>query len=103
MVKVYFGTNRKPNRKSAPDDFGRGFSEDGLANLRFGMADVSGENLDSYDLYLAPERLRTDFERKTKGGAGSVLGSQNVFQRVRHKMIDQNRDTVIFIHGSPFY
>ena len=50
MVKVYFGTNRKPNRKTAPDDFGRGSSEDGLANLRFGMADVSGEELDAYDL-----------------------------------------------------
>jgi esterase/lipase superfamily enzyme len=99
MVKVYFGTNRKPNRKTAPDDFGRGFSEAGLASLRFGMAEVTGENLDAYDLYVAPERLRKDTERGITGGTGSVLGSQNVFQRVRQKMVAHARDTVIFIHG----
>ena len=99
MVKVYFGTNRKPNRKKAPDDFGWGFSEAGLASLRFGMAEVTGENLDNYDLYLAPERLRKDVERKIKGGKGSVPGSLNVFERVRDKMIGHARDTVVFIHG----
>ena len=50
------------------------------------MAEVSGENLDTFALYLAPERLRTDRERKIKGGAGSVLGSKNIFERVRGKM-----------------
>jgi hypothetical protein len=70
MIKVYFGTNRKPNRKTAPDDFGTGFSEDGLANLRFGMAGVHGDKLEEFDLYLAPERLRVDRDRKIKGGAG---------------------------------
>jgi esterase/lipase superfamily enzyme len=99
MSKVYFGTNRKPNRKQAPDDFGSGFSEDGLANLRFGMAEVTGDEFDSFSLYLAPERLSVDRERKIKGGAGSVLGSQNVFKRVRDKMILHSRDTVIFVHG----
>lgn len=99
MAKVYFGTNRKPNRKTSPDDFGRGFSEDGLGNLRFGMVEVTGEDMDSLDLYLAPERLRVDRERKIKGGTGSVLGSLNVFNRVRDKMVLHSRDTVIFIHG----
>ena len=99
MVKVYFGTNRKPNRKMAPDDFGRGFSEAGLASLRFGMAEVTGEKLDSYDLYLAPERLRKDAELKIKGGVGSILGSLNIFERVRQKMVAHGRDTVVFIHG----
>lgn len=99
MVKVYFGTNRKPNRKSAPDDFGRGFSEAGLASLRFGMAEVTGDKLDSYELYVAPERLRKDADRKIKDGKGSVLGSLNVFERVRRKMTARARDTVVFIHG----
>ena len=99
MVKVYFGTNRKPNRKKAPDDFGQGFSDDGLANLRFGMAEVTGDGLDNYDFLLAPERLRKDAARKIKGGKGSVLGSKNVFERVRQKMVDHARDTVVFIHG----
>jgi esterase/lipase superfamily enzyme len=99
MVKVYYGTNRKPNRKKAPDDFGTGFSEDGLASLRFGMADISGGELDQYDLYIAPERLNTDYERKIKGTRGSVFGSENVFKRVRGKMIEHSRDTVVFVHG----
>lgn len=99
MVKVYYGTNRKPNRKKAPDDFGTGFSEDGLANLRFGMADVSGDKLDKYDLYIAPERLTVDYDRKVKGARGSVLGSENVFRRVREKMVRYSRDTVVFVHG----
>lgn len=99
MTKVYFGTNRKPNRKKAPNDFGSGFSEDGLANLRFGMAEVSGDKLDKYDLYIAPERLTVDYDRKIKGGAGSVLGSKNVFNRVRDKMLQHQRDTVVFVHG----
>ncbi len=64
MVKVYFGTNRKPNRKTAPNDFGQGFSEAGLASLRFGMAEVTGDDLDSYVLHVAPERLRKDADRK---------------------------------------
>ena len=99
MAKVYFGTNRKPNRQTKPDDFGRGFSKAGLASLRFGMAEVTGEKLDSYELYVAPEILRKDTERKIKGGKGSKLGSDNVFKRVREKMVEHSRDTVIFIHG----
>jgi esterase/lipase superfamily enzyme len=99
LIKPYFGTNRKPNRKSAPEDFGSGFSEDGLANLRFGMAEVSGEDLDEVDLYVAAERLKSDRARKIKGAPGSVLGSQNIFNRVRGKMVQHSRDTVIFIHG----
>ncbi len=99
MVKVYFGTNRKPNRQSGPDDFGRGFSADGLANLRFGMAEVTGEELDSHEIYIAREILRKDTERKIKGGKNSKLGSIEVFGRVREKMVAHNRDTVVFIHG----
>ena len=99
MAKVYFGTNRNPNRKTKPDDFGRGFSKAGLASLRFGMVEFTGEDLDTYDLYLAPERLPEDAGRKTKDGKGAILGSLNVFDRVRRKMVEHSRDTVIFIHG----
>jgi len=99
VPKVYYGTNRKPNRKKSPDDFGIGFSEDGLANLRFGMADVSGKDLDEFDIYIAPERLNTDYERKVKGAGGSVFGSVNVFKRVREKMLAYSRDTLVFVHG----
>ena len=99
MPKIFFGTNRKPNRKINPDDFGSGFSEDGLANLRFGMAEVSGDDFDQIELYLAAEKLKVDYKRKVKGASGSVLGSKNVFNRVRDKMLHHQRDTVVFVHG----
>ena len=46
MVKVYFATNRNLNDAKNPTDFGEDFSANGLANLRFGEAEVSGEDLD---------------------------------------------------------
>ena len=105
VVKVYFGTNRKADRKRSPRDFGHAFSEDGLANLRFGMAEVGGEDPDEFELYVAPEklrdpeRLREDKERRFIDGGGAVLGSENIFRRVREKMIRHARDTLVFIHG----
>lgn len=99
MTTVYFGTNRRPNRKRAPDDFGSGFSDDGLANLRFGSAKVSGDRLDTYEIAVAQERLRVDRKRKIKGGPGSVLGSKVVFTSVRDEMIEQASDTIVFVHG----
>ena len=99
MAKVYFATNRNPNRQQNPDDFGKDFSEGGLANLRFGQAEVSGDKLDTYVVQVAPENLVKDADRKQKDGKGSTLGSQSVFEHVRRKMASTARDTVIFIHG----
>ena len=76
MVKVYFGTNRKPNRKTAPDDFGHEFSAEGLANLRFGMAEVTGEALDNHELFLAPERLPVDDRQKPPADRTRCWGAQ---------------------------
>ena len=99
MVKVYFATNRNPNRQQKPDDFGANFSGAGLASLRFGQAEVSGDELDTYVVQVARERLVKDAERKQKDGTGSTLGSQSVFEHARRKMASTARDTVIFIHG----
>lgn len=57
MVDVFFATNRRPNDRDVPTDFGADFSEDGLANLRFGFAKVTGPNLDRYSLTVAPEEI----------------------------------------------
>ena len=99
MVKVYFATNRKPNDAEPPTDFGSGFSAAGLASLRFGQAEVSGDKLDEYVLHVAPETLVKDADRRQRDGEGSVLGSRNVFEHARNKMEATSRDTVIFIHG----
>ncbi|NJM27382.1 MAG: alpha/beta hydrolase [Pseudanabaena sp. RU_4_16] len=90
MTTIYFATNRQPNRSNSPDDFGSNFSNDGLANLRFGKADVTGENFDRYEISVAPENLFAD---------PPVLGSQAIFREVRQQMNQNAKDSVIFIHG----
>jgi len=45
MTTIYFATNRNlvtSNDLEAGFDFGSTFSQDGLANLRFGKAEVTG-------------------------------------------------------------
>ncbi|MDJ0730083.1 MAG: alpha/beta hydrolase [Crocosphaera sp.] len=87
MTKIYFGTNR--NLIDEKDvDFGSHFSDDGLDNLRFGQAEVTGEDFSQYDIQVAPENLLSD---------PPVLGSQTILRRVAQEMTD--KDTLIFIHG----
>jgi esterase/lipase superfamily enzyme len=87
MTTVYFGTNRKPNRKSHPTDFGGEFSDDGLANLRFGEADVDAEGkVGSIEVY-----------RETP--SGSELGSTRLFNDLLQKMRGTDSDVLIFLHG----
>ncbi|MBD1860215.1 MULTISPECIES: alpha/beta fold hydrolase [Trichocoleus] len=90
MTRIYFATNRRPNRAADPDDFGSNFSDDGLANLRFGRAEVSGSNFDQIQIRVASEDLLAD---------PPVLGSQAIFEQVRQQMAQTGEDTIIFIHG----
>lgn len=93
MTTIYFATNR--NLVSSNDleggfDFGSTFSQDGLANLRFGKAEVMGENFSQYQIQVAPENLQSD---------PPVLGSQAIALQVRKQMLQNAADTLIFIHG----
>lgn len=90
MTRIFFATNRNPLPSDAPNDFGSNFSPDGLANLRFGRADVIGANLDQFEIQVAPENLFSD---------PPVLGSQTIFEEVRQEMQQNAEDTLIFIHG----
>ena len=92
MVKVYFATNRRPEPEQDPADFGKGFSEAGLASLRFGFAEVTGKKLDRYTLHVEPENLVKDADRRQRDGEGSTLGSVAAFDRVRKKCL-RNRKT----------
>ena len=96
MCSIYFATNRKPNRKVNTTDFGRVFSEDGIANLRFGRAAFID---DQFQLELAPEQLVADNRGLSIDHNKSILGSQHVFSELRQKMKKQNKDTIVFIHG----
>jgi esterase/lipase superfamily enzyme len=89
MTTIYFATNRKPNRQNDPDDFGRNFSDNGLDSLRFGQAEVTGENFEPHEILVAREDLFVD---------PPLLGSQEILNKVR-KQMDAIKDTLIFIHG----
>jgi len=98
MEKIYFVTNRKPNKKLNPTNFGKDFSEDGVANLRYGYADVSGTKLNKYKLHVADEQLVLD-DKRERVDASSVLGSKVIMERVRDEMAGNQRDTLVYIHG----
>ena len=87
MTRVFFGTNRKPDRKQRPRNFGGQFSDLGLANLRFGAADVAPGPGGAVDLDVYPEvtpntRVKPDF-----------LGD------VQRRMRSEGADVLVFIHG----
>jgi esterase/lipase superfamily enzyme len=88
MTVVYFGTNRRPNNASKPTAFGGEFSQNGLADLRFGEATVTTKKVQEIRTY--PEKLSL----KTP-----TLGSTNLFDSLRQRMKDKKKDVLLYIHG----
>ncbi len=93
MAPVYFATNRNPNRKNNPDDFGGQFNPGSVDGLRFGVAEVAnGANGYSVSsISVAPERMHEDPTR-------SVLGSKAIFADLQEEMA-RGVDTLVFVHG----
>ena len=99
-MKIYFATNRDPNKADAPTDFGTRFSASGLTDLRFGSAEVTGNKLDKYVLDVAPEKLDVGLDKaQVKDLSGQVLGSRKVFEEMRAEMVADKQDCMVFIHG----
>lgn len=99
-MRIYFATNRDPNDPAKPTGFGAHFSRQGLTDLRFGSAEVSGARLDKFTLDVAPEQLAVDPAKAVVGDLGDqVLGSQAVFEAVRAEMQRNQQDCMVFIHG----
>jgi esterase/lipase superfamily enzyme len=90
VTTIYFATNRNPNNPDTPTSFGHQFSADGLANLRFGKAEVSGLNFDQVSIGVAQENLDPDHP---------VLGSERIFREVQAKAKREGLDIVILVHG----
>ncbi len=87
MTTVHFATNRNPVPNSEnPTDFGKGFSMNGLSDLRFGWAEVEGDEVKS--LHTAEETAD-----------GQKIGSLTLFEAVKAEMANSQKDTIIFIHG----
>ncbi|MCH7539611.1 MAG: alpha/beta hydrolase [Proteobacteria bacterium] len=100
MVEVYFATNRNYEGKS---EFGTGFHADGPHNVRLGWAEVEPRNADDYvvnrsKITVADEDISQDPDLG-KGREKTKLGSREVFERMRKRMIEEGRDIICLIHG----
>lgn len=99
-MRIYFATNRNPNDPDKPTDFGKTFSANGLTDLRFGWADVSGKKLDKYTLTVADEKLDVGVAAASVGDLSKQkLGSKAIFEEVQREMQAHKQDCVISIHG----
>jgi esterase/lipase superfamily enzyme len=85
METIYFATNRNPNNAQPPTDFGKGFSDTDLGDLRFGQAKVKRGALDPNSIQILPDN--------------SAQGSKTLFQQLRESMKAQSLDSLLFIHG----
>ena len=83
VARIYFATNRNPNDVRKPTNFGKSFSEQGLTDLRFGMADIADGKI----------TIKTETEEEHR------LGSQTLFENLKSLMEEKKRDTLVFIHG----
>ena len=86
---IYFVTNRNPNRKSDPDDFGKDFNSVAVDNLRFGRAEAGPDGKPV--VTVEPEKLHTETNKQ-------VYGSRKVFGELKDAMA-VGSDTLVFIHG----
>ena len=86
---IHFVTNRNPNRKHDPDDFGKDFNSVAVDNLRFGRAEKSAQG--GLVITVEPEKLHTESSRQ-------VYGSRKVFAELKDAMA-AGSDTLVFIHG----
>lgn len=93
MITIYFATNRNPNRKNNPDNFGGRFNPEAIDNLRFGVAELRTrrKKLELTSVKVAPEKLEKDHDQ-------AQLGSSDLFRDLRAEM-DEGVDTLAFIHG----
>jgi esterase/lipase superfamily enzyme len=99
-MRIYFATNRDPDDPAHPTDFGNVFSPNGLTDLRFGWAEVTGNKLDKYKLTVAPEKLDIGAANASVGDLSKqVLGSRTVFETVRDEMTSKKQPCAIYIHG----
>jgi esterase/lipase superfamily enzyme len=89
MPKIYFVTNRDPDRQTDPTGFGGRFNPVSFDSLRFGSANVVGKKVRS--ISVAGEKLAADPGK-------AQLGSQAVFGELARAM-RRGTDTLVFIHG----
>ena len=83
MATIYFATNRNPNNAQTPTDFGKGFSDTSLGDLRFGQVKVKRGTLDPNSIRSiagqSRPRIRGFIQTITRIDEGSVAGFPTVY------------------------
>ena len=90
-VRVYFATNRCPDDPEDPTEFLDHACGEDPQNLRFGIAEV--------DLETGDVRFTVAAESHVGDPDRQVLGSREVFDRLREDIIEDPADCLFFIHG----
>jgi esterase/lipase superfamily enzyme len=90
-IRVYFATNRCADDPDDPTEFLDHACGEDPQNLRFGVAEV---DLDSGEVEFTVAAESNVGDPDTQ-----VLGSEEVFDRLRQDMIDDPADCLFFIHG----
>lgn len=91
-IRVYFATNRCPDDDVNPTRFGDTICAHDPQNVRFGWAEVDTARGVVSSLTIAKEANVNDPQKQ-------ILGSDEVFDRLRQDMIDEPADLMFFIHG----
>ena len=87
MTEIYFGTNRNSKPKDNPTNFGKRFSDNGLSDLRFGKAVVSGNKV---TVTTHGEKLVQRAGTNLTDDGKSQFGSHKLFDAMRSKMRQGN-------------
>ena len=94
---VYFATNRDITGTDRSPKIGKHFHAKNPAYLRFGKAVVAEDRgrhrFQSAE--LAPEKIPD----RGDAAPGAKLGSEAIFDELRHAMKDGNADLLVYIHG----
>ena len=88
-MKVYFGTNRAPNRRRNPDGFTRDPNPVSPGELRFGHILAARDGTAIEDIEIYPEA-------KTRG---VLTARTDFFTEIRDTMAREGRDLLIYVHG----
>lgn len=97
-IDVYFATNREVRGADDNPEFGPGFHQANPKYLRYGKAEVQppeewlSDDFSVLSKQLAPEIIATDT-------SDQVFGSASVFEELRVRMLVEESDTLIYIHG----
>ena len=97
-VEVFFATNRENLGTDARPELGKRFHPNGPQYIRYGRATVRAPKEWSSDKFeFISARLAKENMRPRTGER--ILGSAEVFESLRERMVSQESDTLIYIHG----